>query len=59
MTPVNRWIWRSAFVFFVFYAIVQLIRGRYIGAVIQLGFISIVTVCLIQDWRARRAERHS
>jgi hypothetical protein len=58
MTPVNRLIWRTAFVFFVLYGTVQLIRGRYFGAVVELGFIALVTVYLIRDRRARRAGRH-
>jgi hypothetical protein len=57
MTPTNRLIWRSAFLFFVFYGVVQLVRGRYVGAAIQLGFVSLAAVYLIGDWRARRSER--
>jgi hypothetical protein len=55
MTPANRLFWRTAFLFFVFYGVVQVVRGRYIGAVIELGFVSLATVYLIRDWRAKRA----
>jgi len=57
MTPANRLMWRSAFVFFVFYGVVQLVRGRYIGTVIQLGFVSLASVYVIRDWRAKRSGR--
>ena len=43
--------------FFVFYGVVQVFRGRYIGAVVQLGFVSLATVYLIRDWRAKRFGR--
>jgi hypothetical protein len=55
MTPANRLFWRTAFLFFVFYGVVQVVRGRYIGAVIELGFVSLATVYLTRDWRAKRA----
>ena len=57
MTQANRLLWRTAFLFFVFYGVVQVFRGRYIGAVVQLGFVSLATVYLIRDWRAKRSGR--